>query len=609
MVYGAGKQHESDTNADRFKTVAVLAATFFVIALYTGISWHLFLRAVRTEPDNRSKALKAAVPLQKHFQKTPLCTPDADLNRDPDLASIAKDLFEFPPYQYFVLLDATGTVITVSSRSDNPDLISGILPGSPLPIPALHKPSSGPLLTVTLPLKTSEEACSLKVIFRDDLFFNEICLRWRVHGTMSLVFLGVWMTFSTVVMLKKIPFTRYARTAALIILIMGAGGLIWSAPGWVRPKGFDDRSAVSNAQVLLDREFDFSSLFFRSRRRPAFLFFLLPVCSLFPNELSTTEMNAADNFTHRFFWYSRGGSFMFMEVSLYIFAFTILSFAVLHLVFTFFCRHEGLPYLMTAMSLFFYLRIADNILTFSFTLGVHILVLASFLYFMQKSGSPARLLGAALVLSAGILTKLDVAVAVCGIMALGAYRVLHSENRKKEALRLGLYFLAAAVLPLLWYNVVLNGAVEETKRFISQHCRYTLELRQYRPTSLTHVAELIYTGYTVLFPLSIAGLVLMVVSVGAREVSVGAQKVSVGAQKVSVGAQAGSSGKKRRGREALVFFAGIFAGQSLVVLLPYLFLRFFIYYSLPVSYFTGMILASLLNLCPFLQSRRRNHKL
>ena len=587
MVSGAGKQHERDTNTDRFKTVAVSSAAFFAIALYTGISWHLFLRAVRTEPDNRSKALQASVPLQKHFQQMLSLTPDTNLNRDPDLASIAKDLFEFPPYQYFVLLDATGIVITASSRSDNPGLISGILPGSPLPVPASHRPSSGPLLTVDLPLKISEKACSLKVIFRDDLFFSEACFRWRVHGIMSLVFLGVWTAFSAVVMLKKIPFARYTRIAALIILVMGAGGLIWSAPGWVRPKGFDDRSAVSNAQVLLDRELDCSILFFRSRRRPAFLFFLLPVCSLFPNELSTTEMNAADNFTHRFFWYSRGGSFMFKEVSLYIFTFTILSFAVLHLVFTFFCCHEGLPYLMTALSLFFYLRIADNILTFSFTLGVHILVLAAFLYFMQKPGSPARFLAAALMLSAGILTKLDVAVAVCGILALGAYRVLHSENRKKEALRLGLYFLAAAVLPLLWYNIVLDGAMEETKRFIYQHCQYTLELRQYRPTSLAHVVELIYAGYTVLFPLSIAGMVLAVVSVGAQEVSVGAQKVSVGAQEVSVG-------ERRRGREALVFFAGIFAGQSLVMVLPYLFLRFFIYYSLPVSYFTGTLLACLL---------------
>ncbi|HSW09535.1 MAG TPA: hypothetical protein VLK32_01390, partial [Bacillota bacterium] len=348
---------------------------------------------------------------------------------------------------------------------------------------------------------------------------------------------------------------------ALLLIILVAAAGVWTMPEWGRDKEFDDEMAISNSQVLLNTGFDFGRMFFRSRQRPAFVFFVMPVVAMFPNDDLVFEGRSPSDFGKRVWQvYWREGRKVFPEISQLMMAVFLASFVGLFFVFRHFTRETALSGLMTLLTLYFLRDVPSAaVLTQSFGLFVHVAVALSFLMWVETP-TPGRLALSAMAVSVGVLTKEDIIVSLAAVLAYQAYLVLRNSPVLRQFIA---YWLVAAVLPLAWYTFVLDGLASEIIGLYQEHID-TQALMGYPGTTwsmgISYMKSLYWPVFPIVVPLAVAYLCMSRFSRLALQLP------------------------HRSGAGAL-FFTALALAQTSAFTMPYTFPRLLVYYAPAFGYF------------------------
>lgn len=353
-------------------------------------------------------------------------------------------------------------------------------------------------------------------------------------------------------------------TVLFIVALCICGALIWGKRQWYGEKKFDDIMAVSNASLLLDRGFDTEALYFRSRVRPAYVSFVQPLVTFFPNTLITVTKSPAD--FQRRIWriYDRDassyGKAIYPEISAALLLLSLLIVLCLYRTFRLLDVEQAHASLAVLLATFFFSNALAIVLTQTFALFINLFAVYLALRVFH-SGQTRLLLPAALALSLAALTKTAAITSVIPIALLQIVLIARSPKALTVLGRVALYWGVAAVLPLLWFEGFLHGTIHEYAAFLKEHTA-AQQAQQYPSTSLPRALLDLFRVFSIFLPVALAGMLL------------------------SLKRQALATTQTR-----FFFFWAI--GASTVFLLPYIFPRFLQYFIPSMAYFASIVFLAL----------------
>lgn len=355
-------------------------------------------------------------------------------------------------------------------------------------------------------------------------------------------------------------------TVLLFVALCICVALIWGKRQWYGEKKFDDIMAISNASLLLDSGFDTETLYFRSRMRPAYVSFVQPLVSFFPNALITVTKSPAD--FQRRIWriYDRDagsyGKAIYPEVSAASLLLSLFIFLCLYRIFRLLDVEQAQASLAALLAMFFFSNALTIVLTQTFVLFINLFAVYLALRVFH-SGQIRLLLPAALALSLAVLTKTSAITSLVPIALLHIVLIVRSPKALKLLCHIGLYWGIAAVLPLLWFQGFLHGTIHEYAAFLKEHAE-AQQAQQYPSTSLARALADSFKVFSIFLPVALAGMFLSL---------------------------------KRQALAATQthFFFFWAVGASTVFLLPYIFPRFLQYFIPSMAYFTSIVLMALVH--------------
>jgi hypothetical protein len=356
------------------------------------------------------------------------------------------------------------------------------------------------------------------------------------------------------------PAPRWIARALWVSLLIGFV-IVALHPGWRERKRFDDVRAISNAAAVLDTGFDVDSLYFRGQTRPGFVAYAVPLVRLHRQTILRVQKTPADFYREIWEEYDRDnatfGQCLQLELSVYGMVqggLCLLAIAAIGRLLGF--RREALPVAVVVAAVFLYRALAIDI-TQTFTLFINLCAVLAWLLWQRQLGSRRLLLpAAAFLLGAAILTKTSTITSVIPIglhQLLLVFRAETRRQRKRLLLDFALYWLIAAGVVLIWFQFFLDGVWTAYSRFWGEHTA-AQGLQEYESTGPGPIAS----AFRQVF--GWGGLAL-----------VAASAALLALRKIKVHA-----------------FVGFWIlGASAVLVLPYIFPRFFQYYIAPLSLFVG----------------------
>jgi hypothetical protein len=341
------------------------------------------------------------------------------------------------------------------------------------------------------------------------------------------------------------------------------GALIWSRRQWYGEKKYDDIMAVSNASLLLDQGFDTEALYFRSRLRPAYIGFVQPLVTFFPNTLVTVTKSPAD--FQRRIWriYDRDagsyGKAIYPEVSAVSLLLPLLIILCLYRIFRLLEVEQTHACLATLLGMFFFSNALSIVLTQSFELFINLF--AVYLALRAFHCSQKRfLLPAALAMSLAILTKTSAVTSAIPVALLQIVLIAKSGHALKMLARTALYWSCAALVPLIWFEGFLQGTMHEYATFFRE-VMDAQQLQQYPSISVAGALVDSFKVFSLFLPVAWVGMVL-------------------------------SLRRRAFASTQTLFFFFWAIGASSVFLLPYIFPRFLQFFIPSIAYFASIALLS-----------------
>ncbi len=309
--------------------------------------------------------------------------------------------------------------------------------------------------------------------------------------------------------------TSGERLTLCILLIIGLGVAV-SSPRFLEEKPFDDIRAISNAGVIMDTGADPSRLYFRSRLRPGFLSYALPVVMAFPQRLYHVQTAPSDDYKRIWREYDReGDSFTFKYQS----EFTILAMvqaALWLLAIGGLSRRLGLEPIAaaatTVVAAFAYRFMLDNPITITWNLTVNLAAVCSYFMWRERGGWCSALLTGLILALAG-LTK---TTAITSAIPIGVHLIVSLYPRAREPefkteLPQSVAMIGVSIVPVvIWFEQWLDGLIPELSGF-KDEVYMVMELHPEFPRRTPSlIAQLLWQLGNVLWIPVIVGVVLSI---------------------------------------------------------------------------------------------------
>ncbi len=384
--------------------------------------------------------------------------------------------------------------------------------------------SPEPLLTVDRVSFQFTQTQTPQLAVGSALFFSAVCfLAWFL---LFGIFLPV--LWNNLRLLWRALHTRdfwsrhfWWKPALLLLGLIFAGGVL-THPLWYGPKRHDDLWALGNTRLLAQKRFDTRDLFFRSRVRPGFLALALPLQAGLAHTLVSVSTTPSDFYQRVFFVYERTGwswgTRFYPEAT---FLGLLTAFSALTLM----VRMAGLwsgsnPDRSTLraawcgiLGLWFFWRVLEsptvNIITLSATWAFCVAPL--YLFCGAWHTRDARFLfGSGVATGIAILFNESALTVVAPLVCFQGFLLFENRDRGKMALQFAGFWLAAGVLPLLYYGCLIEGRFGEISRNFGEFApsQNILKGTGFEERGLTGTARGLWSVFGPGLLLAIAGLVL-----------------------------------------------------------------------------------------------------
>ncbi len=360
------------------------------------------------------------------------------------------------------------------------------------------------------------------------------------------------------------PF-RKALAWILAGLLVLAGIALLAHSLWYAPKLHDDRWALSNSRLLALEGFDTQDIFFRSRVRPGFMAFMLPLQSCLSHQVETVSYTHSDGKQRLFYVFDRTakpfGPRVYPEATALAFFLLLTScLLVARIAFTLDSGPGALPRgLITAgFALLLWYRILGSTMvspiSLSITWSFQVVAMLLFVRAWKRGKSWKPWIEAALATGIAILFK-ESAISFVLPLLLFQLLSLFLWNKKKILIsRYACFWTIAAILPLLYYALILDGGFAEISQNLRQHVGSQEILEGYLQTTPSGIFRGLFITFHIGIILATLGVLFAIL-------------------------------QKRVQSPSHIFFLLWFIGAATVFLLPFFYPRFLIYMIPTIAWF------------------------
>lgn len=320
-------------------------------------------------------------------------------------------------------------------------------------------------------------------------------LSWRGLLFFGLCGFGAWwgllgfglprMRSGLKAIFSAFPLSRNRRLAALALTLVFLA--VAGHPVWWSPKLHDDRWALSNSRLLALDNFHSDALYFRSRVRPAFPAFALPMQTLLEHPVANISLSPSDFYQRLFTVVDRAGVFwdtrIYPEASLLGVLLLLAGIGLLAPI----LNRQGLrglfPLLLAG---YFWFRMLGTHLVSPISLSAtwffQMLALTAF-FEALGGGSEKKWLRAGFLTGLAFLFKESAAALLLpmGLLMLGY--LARGKAERKRWIALACWVGAAALGPLFYFGLVLPSGFQELWGNFNQHLQSQTILTGYHTRS------------------------------------------------------------------------------------------------------------------------------